>query len=132
MKGQVPSRSEARGSRAGKVRERIERERQASIEQLRRLGISLDTGRAAADGDGNRPSDEGDQAQASERLDLGMMTRERLADRINRLTAALERLHDGTYGRCEMCGHAIEPPRLEALPDATTCLSCQRERERAA
>jgi RNA polymerase-binding transcription factor len=123
------SRSEDRRQR--KVRERIERDRQTAIEQLRALGISPSRdGHGEADAD--HPRDEGDQAQASERQDLGVMTRERLAERIKRLSAALDRLQDGTYGQCEICGNAIEPPRLDALPDVTTCLACQRERERAA
>lgn len=28
--------------------------------------------------------------------------------------------------RCEICGYAIEPDRLEALPQATRCLACAR------
>ena len=123
------SESLADGHRA--LRERIERERQTAIEQLRLLGISPHTHGEEPRGDADHPRDEGDQAQASERQDLGVLTRERLADRINRLSAALARLHDGTYGQCEVCGGPIEPPRLAVLPDVTTCLSCQRERERA-
>ena len=119
------------GRRQRQVRERLERDRQAAIDQLRALGIAPGSDRRAG-ADADDPRDEGDQAQASERHDVGIMTRERLADRINRLSAALGRLHDGTYGQCEVCGNAIQPARLEASPDVTTCLACQRERERAA
>jgi RNA polymerase-binding transcription factor DksA len=38
---------------------------------------------------------------------------------------ALARLDDGTYGRCEACGEAIDDARLEALPAARFCLSHQ-------
>jgi RNA polymerase-binding transcription factor DksA len=38
--------------------------------------------------------------------------------------AALVRLDDGTYGRCEDCGRPIGPERLAALPAATTCIDC--------
>ena len=112
-------------------RARLMRERDDAIEQLRRLGISPET-------DENAPRvpdsvlDEGDQAQASERQDLAYATRERLAVRINRLTAALQRIEDGTYGQCAVCGQPIEPARLAALPEAETCLRCQEEREQAA
>jgi DnaK suppressor protein len=58
------------------------------------------------------------------------MHRERIAERINQLTAALQRVDDGNYGRCEQCGDAIEAPRLKALPEATTCLACQERLER--
>jgi DnaK suppressor protein len=115
-----------------KIRQRIERERDEAIGQLRDLGISPETPgmepRAASD----VPRDEGDHAQASERQDLSFMTRERIAERINRLTAALERMAEGSYGACEVCGRDIERPRLEALPEAVRCLACQERVERAA
>ena len=115
-----------------KVRQRIERERDEAIGQLRDLGISADTTGIEHRSGADHPRDEGDKAQASERQDLSFMTRERLAERINRLTAALERIVEGTYGQCEMCGRDIERPRLEALPEAVRCLECQARIERAA
>lgn len=115
-----------------KVRERIRRERDHAINQLRDLGVSPEARGEMPRGAGDHPRDEGDQAQHSERQDLGFMTRERIADRINRLTRALERIDDGTYGKCDVCGGEIEPERLRALPEAVTCLSCQRDQERAA
>ena len=118
------------------MRARIEKEQERLIAQLRELGLTPVAGRAADDGDVDQPRDEGDHAQASERRDIGFMTRERLAERINRLSIALDRLAAGTYGECDVCGGAIEPARLDAIPDATRCLACQeraeREREPAA
>jgi DnaK suppressor protein len=114
------------------VRQRIQRERDEAIAQLRGLGLSEEPSAAARRGNADQPRDEGDQAQASEHRDLSFMTRERLAARINRLSAALERMSDGTYGRCELCGRAIERPRLEALPEAVTCRDCQERAERVA
>jgi DnaK suppressor protein len=38
---------------------------------------------------------------------------------------ALARLHDNTYGSCERCHAAISPERLEILPAARYCVSCQ-------
>lgn len=35
---------------------------------------------------------------------------------------ALTKLDDGTYGRCETCGEAIAPARLEAMPAARFCI----------
>lgn len=37
---------------------------------------------------------------------------------------AVERLEAGQYGRCERCGKPIAPERLEAIPNATTCVTC--------
>lgn len=39
---------------------------------------------------------------------------------------ALSRFTDGSYGRCASCGMAIDPERLEAIADATTCISCMK------
>ena len=41
-------------------------------------------------------------------------------------TRAMARFEDGTYGQCARCGGAIAPERLEAIPDAETCVSCSR------
>jgi phage/conjugal plasmid C-4 type zinc finger TraR family protein len=41
------------------------------------------------------------------------------------IDAALARVDAGTYGVCESCGNAIPEARLEALPEATLCVSCK-------
>ena len=46
------------------------------------------------------------------------------------IDAALKRIDDGTYGICTNRGEQIPVERLEALPYATLCIDCQRERER--
>ncbi len=42
---------------------------------------------------------------------------------------ALERIKDGTFGRCEECEGAIPRARLDALPYARLCIACARKRE---
>lgn len=37
---------------------------------------------------------------------------------------ALERVHKGTYGRCQACGGDIEAERLELLPNTPICSAC--------
>ena len=46
------------------------------------------------------------------------------------IDAALKRIEDGTYGICTNCGEQISAERLEALPWATLCIDCARDRER--
>ena len=43
-----------------------------------------------------------------------------------KVTDALVRFDQGTYGICERCGREIDPARLTALPYATLCLRCQQ------
>jgi RNA polymerase-binding protein DksA len=49
----------------------------------------------------------------------------RLAD----IDAALQRIDDGSFGKCTNCGREIAPERLEVRPWATLCIDCQRSRE---
>ncbi len=49
---------------------------------------------------------------------------------LHQIENALERIAAGTYGSCEECSGVINPDRLEALPFATLCISCQREKEK--
>ena len=44
---------------------------------------------------------------------------------------ALERIKAGVYGLCELCNCKIPMARLNALPYATMCISCQRDLERS-
>jgi RNA polymerase-binding transcription factor DksA len=40
---------------------------------------------------------------------------------LDEIDAALRRLADGTYGRCDSCGEPIEEQRLVDEPTARTC-----------
>lgn len=40
------------------------------------------------------------------------------------LGRAAERVADGSYGVCVLCGRPIGAERLEALPATTTCITC--------
>ena len=57
----------------------------------------------------------------------------RLDDRslreIGEIHGALQRMIDGTYGKCLDCGRAIPVLRLRAVPTAVSCVECARESE---
>lgn len=44
------------------------------------------------------------------------------------ITKSLTSLRKGTYGKCECCGKEIEPARLEAMPTATLCVTCSKQK----
>ncbi len=69
------------------------------------------------------------QAYASRERNLTLSTLER--EQLQQVEAALQRLDEGTYGRCAQCGQAINPERLKVLPYATLCIACQRQLEQA-
>lgn len=50
---------------------------------------------------------------------------------VDQITAALNRISAGTYGRCVGCGNQIATARLEVLPYAAACIECQSNAEAA-
>jgi DnaK suppressor protein len=55
---------------------------------------------------------------------------QRMQHKLESVEHALQAARKGTYGICEGCGEAIDPARLEILPETTLCLDCQRKFER--
>jgi RNA polymerase-binding transcription factor DksA len=49
-------------------------------------------------------------------------------EQLTQIDAAMRKLADGSYGRCERCGQDIAAGRLAARPAATTCMSCASRR----
>ena len=48
---------------------------------------------------------------------------------VNQIRAALSKIDEGVYGICEECGSPIAPKRLDVLPWARLCVSCQSAEE---
>ncbi|HEY5160471.1 MAG TPA: TraR/DksA family transcriptional regulator [Gaiellaceae bacterium] len=46
------------------------------------------------------------------------------------IARALERIEQGSFGRCVSCGGPIAADRLAALPWAGLCIDCKRREER--
>jgi RNA polymerase-binding transcription factor DksA len=47
---------------------------------------------------------------------------------LREVDAALQRLKNGSYGRCECCGATIGRRRLRTIPEARNCLECELPR----
>lgn len=60
---------------------------------------------------------------------LQQTTQELLAREKAQVEAALRARETGTYGVCQECRRAIPPERLQARPEATLCVECQRRLE---
>lgn len=48
---------------------------------------------------------------------------------IAEINAALERIEQGSFGRCEACGKEIARQRLQALPYARHCIGCVKRQQ---
>ncbi len=44
---------------------------------------------------------------------------------------ALRKIAENRYGACDNCGNPIDPRRLDALPYARFCMTCQENEDRA-
>jgi DnaK suppressor protein len=101
---------------------RLQRERTRTLDLLVSLSRDFD-GIVAASVDSNADDEHDPEGStiAFERSQAGTMI-EQTRDRLVEIEAALERVHDGTYGTCEVCGVPIPDGRLEARPTARTCV----------
>lgn len=59
-------------------------------------------------------------------------TTEHALRELRQVEAALRRIREGSYGQCVQCGEAIAPARLQAVPAASLCATCQAQQERQA
>ena len=78
---------------------------------------------------GDLPSDPVDMAgnvsSQEVSLILGSLDRTELEE----INQALQKIKSGTYGVCESCGRNVHPMRLQALPTARYCVTCQERQE---
>ena len=111
--------------------------RTRELEELRdRLQTAAHDLRADDEGGAEMTSATGDQHLADHAAD--MLDRE-LDDTIGEnaelvlraIDEALQRIDDGTYGLCAVCGKPIPEERLDAVPYATLCIEDKRKQERA-
>jgi len=99
----------------------LEEERTRLVAELRDLGQQVAV---------VCPGDLADLAE--ERMRLHDVARRRVAieRRLEVLRLAMERVDEGEYGYCTVCGRSISPGRLEVLPAATTCVAHAGRRPR--
>ncbi len=71
----------------------------------------------------------GDVADFVYQRELMQTAREIIDEEATQAHDAMERRAEGRYGICDSCGKKIPKARLEARPQATLCIDCQRARE---
>jgi len=104
-------------------REHLEVERDRLLSELEQIDVSGHENLGYSTHMADDASAAFDQAR-----DLAL--RSNLEETLKQIQEALERVSEGTYGVCEVCGERIDPARLKALPHTPHCLDCQRKLER--
>ena len=79
---------------------------------------------------GGRQGDFGDLANIETDQNFLLRIRDRERKLIIKIDKCLQKIKDGTYGLCEMCGDEIDLKRLEARPVAGLCITCKTEQEK--
>ena len=80
--------------------------------------------------DRNGSMDPVDLADASYSADYSLAWTEKINKRIREIDESLDRIRDGSYGVCELCGEDIPEGRLEVRPNAKYCAQCKEDLER--
>src|ERR1051326_5810331 len=70
-----------------------------------------------------------DVADFTYQRELQQTTQQLLDREAAQVQAAMRARQRGNYGTCQECGGAIPAERLEARPEATLCVDCQRRLE---
>jgi RNA polymerase-binding transcription factor DksA len=70
-----------------------------------------------------------DTADFTYQRELQQTTQNLLEREVEQVQAAMRARETGTYGICQECGQPIPPERLQARPEATQCVACQRRLE---
>ena len=77
-------------------------------------------------------ADELDRIQHAQERDFAMEALDRESLRSREISAALERIDNGSFGICLNCEEEIAARRLAAVPWTALCIGCQEVAERIA
>ncbi|MDX1535309.1 MAG: TraR/DksA C4-type zinc finger protein [Candidatus Spechtbacterales bacterium] len=75
------------------------------------------------DDEDNNPDTE-DKADEVEEYINRLPVERALEIELKNTNEALERIENGTYGKCTNCGKSIPEKRLKAMPEARLCIEC--------
>lgn len=64
-----------------------------------------------------------EEATESFEFEKRLALEKQLMEKLAQIDHALDKFAKGTYGLCDVCGKAISPERLEALPQANLCVN---------
>jgi DnaK suppressor protein len=106
------------------VRARLEAEKKRFQEELNQLNSPRDSDERR---EGSPFGKREEEATESMELEKRLALENKLEALIAEVDRALNKIDAGTYGKCDICNQAIDPARLEALPQAIMCVSCRQK-----
>lgn len=103
------------------IKDKLLHERDTILRKLSSKNLSID--------DSEMP-DPVDLAVNNYSKNVMLSVSENESRQLSLVNEALERIEDDEYGLCQNCEEEINPKRLNAVPWARYCLSCQELQER--
>ncbi len=104
----------------------LEEEKEKLLEELSTVGkedASNPSGWVAMESDLDADSaDENETADEFEELGENEAIMKKLLTQLTSVEKALEKIKDGTYGKCDVCEEEIPEARLKANPSSITCI----------
>ncbi len=122
---------------AGPTPERLAEVKDRLLERKKLLWLEVKEQLKSSIGDGYQEMlatarDEEDQATVSLLAETSLTLLGPKRQELEAIEEALQRLENGAYGLCEVCGQPIEPRRLEIMPETPLCRNCMSQREKLA
>ncbi len=110
----------------------------ARLEYFRKLftqrieGLLGEAGKTVSEMTGGAESfpDVTDRASQESDRNFELRIRDRERKLVKKIKEALQRIDDGTFGTCEVCGKKISEKRLTARPVTTLCIACKTQQEK--
>lgn len=97
---------------------RLEQEKKRLLEDLKIGEKMLDFGSDVDGGD--------EEADEAEEIGAHQAVERVLKEKIAAIDAALAKIKNGAYGRCDACGSEIAEKILDAAPESNLCEKCKK------
>lgn len=112
------------------LKKKLEEEKEEFINQITGLEKTLASTLGESIGElsvcDNHPADIGDELFERSK-DVALLDNAQVL--LDGVESAFQKMDDGTYGQCDVCGKQIPLDRLEAIPWARECIHCQKRED---
>ena len=92
-------------------------------------GLEGETRTEAAGRETSAPGHTAELASDESERDLSFGRMGSQTEELREIAAALDRMKDGSFGKCETCDGSIPKERLRAIAYARLCVKCQTQEE---
>ena len=112
------------------TKKRLLEERERVIREI--ADLDADLSESLEDASGESPYDQhmAETAAVTLNREIDLTLQESARATLAQIDRALQKLDNGSYGRCDKCGAPIGEGRLAIAPSATLCIDCKRLEER--